>query len=150
MRFMVAMATAAAVIVAALGVEVGRLQVHNNTPTTNLSRLAYQAADANPSSRHLTLTSSDGVHTVSAVVVPDGLTYLGPNNLETLPPDETYQMWGVVDGARVSLGVIGDKATYAAFTTPSVATLLAMTVEQRGGVVTSTRTPVVAGVVPSA
>lgn len=150
MRFMVAMATAAAVIVAALGVEVGRLQVHNNTPTTNLSRLAYQAADANPSSRHLTLTSADGVHTVRAVVVPDGLTYLGPNNLETLPSDQTYQMWGEVDGARVSLGVIGDMATYAAFTTPSVATLLAMTVEQRGGVVTSTRAPVVAGVVPSA
>jgi anti-sigma factor RsiW len=150
MRFMVAMATAAAVIVAALGVEVGRLQVHKNTPTTNLSLLAYQAADASPTSRHLTLASSDGAQTIRAVVVPDGLTYLGPNNLPTLPSDQTYQMWGVVDGARVSLGVIGDKPTYAAFTTPSVATVLAMTVEQRGGVVTSTRTPVVAGLVPTA
>jgi hypothetical protein len=46
--------------------------------------------------------------------------------------------------------VIGDKPTYAAFTTPNVASVLAMTVESRGGVVTSTKSPVVTGVVPSA
>jgi hypothetical protein len=34
------------------------------------------------------------------------------------------------------------------FTTPTVANVLAMTVEPKGGVVTSTKTPVVTGVVP--
>jgi hypothetical protein len=149
MRFMVAMATAAALIVAALGVEVGRLEVHKTTPTGNLAALAYQVADANPNAHHLSLTSPDGVHTVAAVIVPGGMTYLGPGNLDTLPSDETYQMWGIVDGARVSLGVIGDNPTYAAFTTPPVAAILALTVEQSGGVVSSTKAPVVAGIVPT-
>jgi anti-sigma factor RsiW len=150
MGFMVALASAAAVVVAALGVEVGRLEVHKSTPTNNLAALAYQVADANPSAHHLRLTSTDGVETIAVVIVPDGMTYLGPGNLQTLSDNETYQMWGIINGARVSLGVIGDSPTYAAFTTPSVASVLAMTVEERGGVVTSTKTPVVAGVLPNA
>lgn len=149
MRFMVAMGTAAAVIVALLGIEIGRLQTHHSPPVTgNLAMLAYQVADANPQAHHVVLSSPDGAHTVKAVIVPDGMTYIGPGNLARLPPDQTYQMWGVVNGARISLGVIGDTPTYAAFTTPPVATVLAMTVEQRGGVVSSTKTPVVTAVVP--
>ncbi len=150
MRFMVAIATAAALIVAALGVEVGRLETRSTQPGNNLAALAYRVADANPSARHLTLKSPNGGYMVQAVIISDGTTYLGPGNLQVLPSDETYQMWGVVDGARVSLGVIGDSATYAAFTTPPVASVLAMTVEDRGGVVSSTKTPVVEGFVPTA
>lgn len=149
MRLMVAVASAAAVIVAALGIEVGRLQSHKPAAqTAQLASLAYHLADADTTARHLTLTSQDGVHTVRAVIIADGTTYLGPGNLDRLPSTETYQMWGIVNGARVSLGVIGDNPTYHVFTTPSVANVIAMTVEQRGGVVTSTKTPVVAGVVP--
>jgi anti-sigma-K factor RskA len=107
-------------------------------------------ADADPNARHVTLASADGVHTVSAVIIADGTTYLGPGNLAQLPSDQTYQMWGIVDGARVSLGVIGDNPTYHVFTTPPVANVIAMTVERRGGVVSSTKTPVVTGVVPTA
>ncbi len=151
MRVMVAVTTAAAVIVAALGIQLGRVGEHKSPQpaTPNLLALAYRVADADPTARHLTLTSADGAHTVRAVIIADGTTFLGSGNLDTLPKDETYQMWGVVDGARVSLGVIGNNPTYAAFTTPPVATLLAMTVEPRGGVVSSTETPVIAGVVPS-
>lgn len=149
MRVMVAVATAAAVIVAALGIEVGRLQNHSSPPTPNLAAFIYKAAEATPDARHLTLTSPNSAHTVAAVIVPDGMTYLGPNNLATLPSSETYQMWGVVDGSRVSLGVIGDNPTYAEFTTPAVAYTLAMTIEQRGGVIISTKTPVVDGSVPA-
>jgi anti-sigma factor RsiW len=150
MRFMVAFATVAAVIVAALGVEVGHLGAHKSTQVTNLSALAFRAADADPHARHLILASADGTHTVRAVIIADGTTYLGPGNLPTLPADETYQMWGVVAGTRISLGPIGDTATYAAFPTPAVATVIAMTVEPRGGVVTSSKTPVVAATVPDA
>jgi hypothetical protein len=151
MRFMVAIATVAAVLVAALGVEVGRLQVNKPQPAnlSALGALAYRAADADPSARHLTLTSPGGVHTVRAVILPDGATYLGPGNLAVLPSSETYQMWGIVDGSRISLGVIGDNPTYQAFDTPAVADTIAMTVEARGGVVISSKTPVVAGVVPA-
>jgi anti-sigma factor RsiW len=149
MRLMVALASAAAVIVAALGIQVGRLDVRK-PQQANLPELAYRVADADPHARHLTLSSSDGVHTIRAVIIADGTTYLGPGNLDQLPADETYQMWGVVDGARVSLGVVGNSPTYHAFTTPAVANVLAVTVEPRGGVVSSTNTPVVAGVVPTA
>ncbi|MDQ1391403.1 MAG: hypothetical protein QOF30_380 [Acidimicrobiaceae bacterium] len=150
MRLMVALASAAAVIVAALGIQLGRLDVRKPQQPNNLQELAYRVADADPHARHLTLNSSDGVHTIRAVIIADGTTYLGPGNLDKLPADETYQMWGVVDGARVSLGVIGNIPTYHAFTTPAVANVLAVTVEPRGGVVTSTKTPVVAGIVPTA
>jgi hypothetical protein len=149
MRVMVAVATAAAVIVALLGIQVGRLQAHKSD-STNLAALAFRVADADPSARHLTLASPDGVHKVKAVIIADGATYLDARNLAPLPSDETYQMWGVVDGARVSLGVFGDTPAYHSFTTPPTANVLAMTVEQRGGVVSSTKTPVVAGVVPGA
>ncbi|MDQ1416012.1 MAG: hypothetical protein QOF81_1625 [Acidimicrobiaceae bacterium] len=147
-RLMVALASAAAVIVAALGIQVGRLEVRK-PQQANLPELAYRVADADPNARHLTLSSADGVHTIRAVIIADGTTYLGPGNLDTLPADETYQMWGVVDGARVSLGVLGNSPTYHAFTTPAVANVLAVTVEPQGGVVSSTKTPVVASVVPA-
>lgn len=150
MRFMVAIASVAALLVAFLGIEVGRLEVNKSQPQTSLSALAYRAADADPTARHLTLTSADGIHTVRAVIIADGATYLGSGNLPVLPSTETYQMWGIVDGARVSLGVIGENPTYASFTTPAVADTIAMTVETRGGVVASTKAPVVAGVVPTA
>jgi len=150
MRFMVAMASAAALIVAFLGVEVGRLEVKKPTANSNIAAVAYQVADSNPNAHHLRLISGDGAQTVAVVILPGGMTYLGPGNLQTLSSDETYQMWGIVNGAQVSLGVIGDSPTYAAFTTPSVASVLAMTVEQRGGVVTTTNRPVVAGVLPNA
>jgi hypothetical protein len=150
MRVLVAVASAAAVLVAVLGIQVGRLGSRKPTAqSAQLAALAYHLADADSSARHLTLSSPDGVHTVRAVIIADGTTYLGPGNLDQLPSDETYQMWGIVNGARVSLGVLGDNPTYHVFTTPPVANLLAMTVEPRGGVVNSIKTPVVAAVVPS-
>jgi hypothetical protein len=148
MRFMVAIATAAALVVAALGFELGRLETHKSQQP-NLAELAYQVADANPKARHVTLTSTNGAYTVRAVIIGDGTTYLGPGNLQVLPSDETYQMLGIVNGDKVSLGVIGDNATYAAFTTPPVAQALAMTVEARGGVVSTTKSPVVEAPLPS-
>ena len=151
MRVLVAVATAAAVIVAVLGIALGRAGQHNSPQpsTPNLLALAYRAADADSTARHLTLASSDGAHTVRAVILADGTTFLGQGNLATLPQDQTYQMWGIIDGTRVSLGVLGNNLTYAAFTTPATATMLAMTVERRGGVVSSTKTPVILGQVPA-
>jgi len=150
MRTLVAVGTAAAVLVAVLGFAVGRAGQHNSSPSTpNLLALAYRAADADPTARHVTLSSSDGAHAVRAVILTDGTTFLGQGNLASLPEDQTYQMWGIIDGTRVSLGVLGNDPTYAAFTTPSTATVLAMTVERRGGVVSSTKTPVILGQVPA-
>lgn len=149
MRLLLAIATTAALIVAALGIQIGRLESRKTSPV-NLASLAYQVASADPRARHVTLESANGAHAVPAVIVPGGETYLGPGGgLQVLPSSETYQMWGVVNGTKVSLGVIGDNAAYATFTTPPVVTALAMTVEARGGVVSSTKTPVVEAAVPA-
>jgi hypothetical protein len=52
----------------------------------------------------------------------------------------------VVGADKISLGVPGRNAEYAAFTTPSDVSALAITVEDNpAGVVTSSKTPVVAG-----
>lgn len=149
MRWMVAIATTAAVLVAALGIEVGRLENSNKSQQPNLALIAYEVAAANPGARRVTLKSSNGNVTVQAVIVPNGETYLGKNSLQVLPSNETYQMWGIVDGSPVSLGVIGNNPTYAAFSTPTVATALAMTVEASGGVPTTSKTPVVQGDLPA-
>jgi hypothetical protein len=151
MRILMAVATAAAVVVAVLGIAVGRAGRHNapQPSTPNLLALAFRAADANPTARHLTLSSTDGARTMRAVILTDGTTFLGQGNLASLPQDQTYQMWGIIDGTRVSLGVLGNNPTYAAFTTPATATVLAMTVEHRGGVVSSTKAPVILGQVPA-
>ena len=150
MRILLGVATAAAVVVAVLGIALVRAGNHNapQPSTPNLLALAYRAADGDPTARHLTLSSTDGAHTVRVVILTDGTTFLGQGNLSSLPEDQTYQMWGIVDGTRVSLGVLGNNLTYAAFTTPPTATVLAMTVERRGGVVSSTKTPVILGQVP--
>ena len=149
MRFLVA-AAAAAMVVAGLGIAVGRLGRHDVPPVT--SQLAspgevYRAVSADPSARKISLTSADNLYQVAAVITPDGSTHVGPGNLPVLPANETYQVWGIVDGQRISLGVVGTNPTFASFTTPSKVGVLAITIEDQGGVVTSTKTPVLTGAV---
>jgi len=150
-RMFVAAATAAAVLIAGLGIEIGRLQVRKS-PTLNpsaIQSLLYQYADANPGARHITLTSADSAKQVRAVVLPDGTSVLGKGDLATLPSNETYQLWGIVGAQQVSLRVVGTNPDYVTFTTPPSVTVLAMTVEQQGGVISSTKAPVVSGLVPT-
>lgn len=150
-RMFVAAATAAAVIIAGLGVEIGRLEVRKS-PTLNpqaIQSLVYQYADANPGARRITLTSADSAKRVPAVVLPDGTSVLGKGDLATLPNNETYQLWGIVGAQQVSLRVVGNSPDYVTFTTPPSVSVLAMTVEQQGGVIASTKRPVVSGLVPT-
>ncbi len=150
-RMLVAVATAAAVIIAGLGVEIGRLQVRRS-PTLNpaaIQSIVYQYAEANPAARRITLMSADSTRKVPAVVLPDGTSVFGKGDLATLPKNETYQLWGIVGAQQVSLRVVGDNPDYVTFTTPPSVTVLAMTVEQQGGVIASTKAPVVSGLVPT-
>ncbi len=144
LRLLVGLATVAAVMVALLGIQLGRAQ-RPSAPSQSVSAV-FQAAADTPGAHLVTLKSPDNSEAVNAVILPDGRSYLGKGALPPLAGNQTYQLWGVVGADRVSLGVTGPNAEYAAFSTPRTVSALAMTVEDNpGGVVTSTKAPVVAG-----
>jgi hypothetical protein len=145
-RILVGVAAIAAAAIAVLGLQVARLDRRTSRLpaawTAQAKQTAYEVALANPGARLDTLTSPDRTRWMQAVILPDGTSYLGPTNLPGLTKDETYQLWGVVRGDKVSLGVLGSKPAYEAFSTPASVAALAMTVERAGGVIASIKTPV--------
>jgi anti-sigma factor RsiW len=104
----------------------------------------FARAAADPQSRMATLASGDGVLTVRAVVQPDGTGYLAAQSLPALAGGD-YQLWGVIGGRAVSLGVLGGRPGWVAFMAAGDVQALAITQERLGGVTASQRTPIVAG-----
>ena len=78
------------------------------------------------------------------VVLPDGSAFLVNTGLPRLRSDRTYQLWGVVKGQTVSLGLLGSQPHDVAFTVDPSAPVqaFAVTDEAAGGVVRSVHTPV--------
>jgi len=62
--------------------------------------------------------------------------YLALENLPVTPKDQQYQLWAIVDGKPVSLGVFDqdDKAAVQKMTAVTAAQAFAITLEKRGGV----------------
>jgi anti-sigma factor RsiW len=139
-----ALAAAAALLIAVLGVEI-RDQDHRidelQAAMVDPLLTAYEQALADPASKVIEL--GDGT---SAVVTRDGGGYLRASSLPRLGADRTYQLWGRVGAELVSLGVLGSKPEIVPFEATSV-TLLAITEEVAGGVVRSAAVPVVSGVI---
>jgi anti-sigma-K factor RskA len=78
-----------------------------------------------------------------------GEAYLVDSSLPTLPDDQTYQLWAVAGKMAVSVGLLGPDPGVSAFKVAADGvTVLAVTAEQAGGVVSSTKTPVVHGSLP--
>lgn len=142
-------AAAAVAVIALLGVQV----VQQGDRIDELSAVVDQrgldqaaaAAAVAPDSRTARLQSDDGTHYVDAVVLPNGQGYLVSASLPEIERDQTYQLWGVMGSQVVSLGVLGPDATIIPFKAVGPLSALAITAEQAGGVVASTRTPVVQG-----
>lgn len=141
-----AIAAVAAVVIALLALQVGHLDTQVNQ--SNVSSAA-RAALRDPLARTVSLVSTTRPGTTAAriVVLPSGAGYMINSQLHRLAADETYQLWGVEQRRTISLGVLGDHPTDVAFTegngTP--VTAYAVTVEQAGGVVSSTHVPVAVG-----
>jgi anti-sigma-K factor RskA len=107
---------------------------------------AYEAALDTPQRRIADLTSSNQPFTADAVVLADGTGYLAVDALPRLSDDETWQLWGVyVDDDVISLGVLGNQPTLAAFTAEDDVVALVITREAAGGVVSSTSGAVLVG-----
>jgi anti-sigma-K factor RskA len=78
------------------------------------------------------------------VILPSGTAFVVNTGLPHLAPARTYQLWAVVDGQTVSLGLLGSQPRDVAFTVdPSVPIkVFAVTDEVAGGVVRSVHHPV--------
>jgi anti-sigma factor RsiW len=86
---------------------------------------------------------------VAQFVLADGRGYLVSSSLPTLTADHTYQLWGIVDGRAISLGLLGqspDRATFTLAGSPS-ASKLGITIEPAGGSVVPSRPMVAQGTV---
>ena len=132
----VSIAAAAAIIALGLSLasangQVTQLQnaLNANGQSAVLAALATQG--------HKVVTMNDAQHHQLAkfVVLPDGRGYLVSSKLPTLSSKNTYQLWGIVNGAPVSIGVMGSSPRQVTFTIASSPgpTALAVTIEPAGG-----------------
>jgi len=149
MGALVAAATVAASVVGVLGVRV----VEDGRRISEIAvglhgdelRRTIDAAKSDPDAVQVALRSPDGALMADAWLLPDGRGYLASDNLPTLAPDRNYQMWAVVGGDRISVGLLGSDPAQAAFVASGPVVALAITNEAAGGVVTSEQQPLVAG-----
>jgi hypothetical protein len=142
-RIFTAVVAMAAVIIATLGLQVAQ----RNAPRPS-AQIAWGSAVARADARQLTLRSADGSASAQAVVLADGTTYLGPNNLPALSSERSYQVWGQVGSDMVSLAVLHTPMSYQQFSTPAQTVALTVTDEPASGAVSTTHPAIVSTRVP--
>ncbi len=101
-------------------------------------RLLATAIDS-PYARTAVLSGPGG--SITFVIQPDGSALIVENTLPPLPGDHTYQLWAVIDGEVVSAAVLGPNPHVASLRIEGQVAVLALTVEQFGGVVVSDQEP---------
>lgn len=130
-------AAAATVVIALLGVSTLHLQSRvdalRNTVNQGGLQQAAAAAVLNPDHAVVHLDSADGRLNAEVITLPDGQAYLINSNLPQVSPDRTYQLWGLVGGRPVSLGLLGSLPGLAAFRIEPAVTQLMVTGEPSGG-----------------
>jgi anti-sigma factor RsiW len=151
---MAAVAAAAIAFAALFGVQVGQLrsQVHQLERQVSAATLANAAAQA-AAGPHVTvfLAAPDGARAAAVVVAPHGLAYWVSSRLAELPAFKTYQLWGLVRGKPVSLGLLGpDPRETDLFRVEAGTTKLMVTAEPAGGAPLPTTAVVAVGKVPTA
>jgi anti-sigma-K factor RskA len=97
---------------------------------------AVEIARADRDSITTTLVADGSDVVAEAIIDQDGHGYVLARDLPTLPDDQTYQLWGVVEGGDViSLGIFGPNPEIETFTVDGEVAALAITIEQYPGVV---------------
>jgi hypothetical protein len=147
-------AAAAAMVAIVLGVQVDHLkhQVSALRAPTWLTQEEQSALNA-PSTKQVHLTALRGsrgsasVGQVTVVLVRSGTSFVQAEGLASLPKAETYQLWGVIGGQTISLGLLGSDPAVVPFSVAGDMPVeaFAITAERSGGVVQSSNQPVVAG-----
>ena len=94
-----------------------------------------QAAIDTPGHRIVNLNNAQHLRIAQFVILPDGRGYLVSSSLPALKTPDTYQLWGLVTGSPVSIGLLGRSPHNVAFTivsTPPPSALM-VTVQRAGG-----------------
>jgi anti-sigma-K factor RskA len=124
-----------------LGVAMATVVERATAPNDMAAVAAVLAAD--PSSATLGLADpGTGERVATLVVGTDGTAVVSGERLPSLDAGHTYQLWAIVDGEVVSVGLLGQNPTAAAVRLDVDPTVLAVTVERAGGVVASDQQPV--------
>jgi anti-sigma factor RsiW len=147
-----AVVVAAAAVVTVLSVSL----VHANDQVSQLQQSANEATPGavvsaleTPGHQVVNLEGTGHAQVAQFVVVPDGRGYLVSSSLPPLSAEHTYQLWGIVDGKPISLGLLGQSPHQATFTlagSPSPSKL-GITVEPSGGAVVPSQPMVAQGTV---
>ena len=130
------MLAAAVVGVAAALVVVLAAGVLRRDDSQATMRAAMEHALDSPDARQLTLSNEAGSAAADVVLDTDGHGFLAGSSLPQLPSDRTYQLWGVIDGRAISLGVLGHRPGVEPFSAEGNLTALLITNEVAGGVPT--------------
>ena len=140
---------AAAAVVLVLGInlagannQVARLQ----GALGESAKTAVLAALAAPGHVLVNLDNANHVREAQFVMLPNGNGFLVKSSLPTLSSD-TYQLWGIVNGKAISLGLMGGAPSKVGFTAAGSPgpTTLAVSVEPPGGSSTPSNTVVASG-----
>lgn len=131
--FAAAAIAVAAALVAVLAVGTWR----TDRSSTVSMKAAMEQARRSPDARVGQLHSPDGAVAVDVVIDRDGHGFLAGNDLPGLPSDRTYQLWGVIDGEPISLGVLGHRPGVEPFSVAGNVTQVMVSNEVAGGVPTN-------------
>jgi anti-sigma-K factor RskA len=146
----VAVAAAAAVTVLGINLAMADNHVaHLQGEVTATSRTAVLAAEQTPGHKDVSLQGANHELLAKFVTVPGGQGYLVKSHLPKLTSDQTYQLWGVVNGQPISLGVLGTAPHAVTFTLAGAVhpSKLGITVEPAGGSAVPTKSMLASGTV---
>jgi anti-sigma-K factor RskA len=132
----VSLAAAAAIIALGRSLASANGQVaHLQSALSKNGQSAVLTALATRGHRVVTLKNAENRQLAKFVVLRDGRGCLVSSKLPTLSSKDTYQLWGIVNGAPVSIGVMGRSPGQITFTLAGSPgpTALAVTVEPAGG-----------------
>jgi hypothetical protein len=134
LRIVAAVAAAAAVVAAFLGVKVIDLdnKLDRFESEDALARAAFRAQQ-DPERRTIELADEDGNEGAELVLLPDGTGYVVSDRLDPLSPDRTWQLWAIVDGQAISMGVLGSDPGIASFQAAGEPSAFALSNEVVGG-----------------
>jgi anti-sigma-K factor RskA len=141
-RYLIAVTSVAAAVV--LGFSLVRISDQNDSlqSQTGSNSSSVMAALETPGHTLVSLRAPNHAKLAQFVLLPSGRGYLVSSALPKLSPDHTYQLWGIIEGQAISLGLLGPTPSQAAFTVvgSGLPSRLGVTVEPAGGSVLPTTT----------
>ncbi len=112
-----AFAAAASIIALSIGLTGANSHVANLQNALKLAnRSAVQTALATPGRQLIELSNSAQQPIAQFVMLPDGTGYLVKARMPALDADQTYQLWGIVKGSPISIGIMGSAPGLVTFT----------------------------------